>query len=181
MVIKQISLKRENIGRTGIDMVRVWEAIRFVAVFCLAAVLLIGCGGEPNLDDPKVREKIWAEAVDFHQLDSDGDIYYVPGQPKPYTGWVKIQPGSSPGLSQFQNGKRHGIFIKWDRASQKVEEKSFFKNGALEGLLTEWHDNGKKSLEQTYKAGERHGLRTEWDETGKKVLSETYKDGKKVE
>ncbi len=185
MVIKQTSLKRENIGRPGMGMVRVWQTMRFVAVFCLAAALLIGCGGEPNLDDPKVRQKIWdEEAIDEDRLErasSEEEIYYAPGQKEPYTGWAKYVGAWKTALIQFKNGKPNGTYILWYLESKNLITKGPHKNGKRDGLWTRWDENGKKVSSETYKAGKLHGLRTEWDENGKKVSSETYKDGKKVE
>ena len=43
----------------------------------LVALLLAGCGGEVDLDDPETLDEILAEAVDIHDLEGPG----VPGLP----------------------------------------------------------------------------------------------------
>ena len=43
-----------------------------------------------------------------------------------------------------------------------------FKDGEFEGLRTEWHENGQKASELTYKDGKRVSL-TKWDKEGNEI------------
>ena len=174
MVIRHILLKRKNNMGSVVDIVSVWKVL---SVFCIMFVLLIGCG-EPNLDDPKIREKIIAEAIDEDNLQtrktpSGEELRYAPNQERPYAGWVKRDRE----LWQFQNGKPNGLYISWFWNGQN-SEKGIFRNGEKVGLWTEWHDNGQKWEEGTYKEGKKNGRWTEWDQNGEKLWSETYTDGK---
>ncbi len=42
--------------------------------------------------------------------------------------------------------------------------KELFKDGEQQGLVTEWYENGKKSLEMTFKDDKPDGLITSWYE-----------------
>lgn len=156
---------------------------KVLSVVCLTFVLLVGCG-EPNLDNPKVRERILARAVDFRALQSrytpsGEELAYVPNQNQPYTGWVK---GNGAGISDFfvggvlvqlQRGKPHGLYISWYPNGQ-IAEKGTARNGKRNGLWTRWHENGQKYEKGTYKNDEKYGLWIRWDEDGEEVSRETY-------
>ena len=47
----------------------------------------------------------------------------------------------------------------------------------LDGLKTEWYENGQKKREETYKDGKPDGLWTWWYENGQKKCEGTYRDG----
>ena len=110
MVNEHIRLQKENaIAVIGIG--RVWEMMKFIPGLCMCLALLIGCG-EPNLDDPKVREKILAKAIDDSALQtrwtpSGAEVRYTPNQQVGHTGWVK----GTWKLWQLKHGKKHGIYI----------------------------------------------------------------------
>ncbi len=175
MMIRHILLKRENNLGSVVDIVSVWKVL---SVFCLVFVLFVGCG-EPNLDDPKVREKIIAEAIEYDKLQtrkspSGEELRYAPNQEQPYTGWIKTNWT----LQQFQNGKSNGLYIEWYESGQN-EEKGTMRNGTKDGRWTFWYENGQKEREGTYKNGERNGLWTEWYTDGAEKSKGNYKAGKK--
>ena len=60
---QHIVLEKRQTAAASIGLSSVWKVIKWGLTFCLALTLLIGCGGEPNLDNPKVREKILAKAI----------------------------------------------------------------------------------------------------------------------
>ena len=62
-----------------------------------------------------------------------------------------------------------------EKIGLKVERT--YKDGKLEGLVTEWYENGQKSGESTYKDGKQHGLETLWHTNGQKKLEVTYLNG----
>lgn len=150
--------------------------IKFIPALCMGILLFTGCG-EPNLDDPKVREKVLAEAMDASNLQtrqtpSGEELRYAPNQEQPYTGWVK----SGRSLAQFQRGELHGIYITWYR-NQQNSEKGVFKGGRIDGLWTKWYENGQKSEEGPYKNDNRNGAWVFWHENGQKSSKGTYKNG----
>ena len=152
------------------------ERMKLVLVFCLALTLLIGCGGEPNLGDPKVREKISAKAIDENSLQnrrapSGEELRYAPNQERPYAGWVK---GGNE-LYQFQNGKPNGLYISWFRNNQN-SQKGFFRDGKKNGLWIKWYENGQKSEEGSYKNNNRDGRWIFWYENGQKSSEGSYKE-----
>ena len=168
---------RQSAGSV-IGILSVWKAMRLVSVFCLTGALFIGCG-EPNLNDPRARDKVLAKAIDASNLQtrrapSGEELRYAPNQERPYTGWVK-SIGEVGTLAQFQNGKPNGIYISWYSNGQN-SEKGIFRNGR-NGLWTKWYKNGQKSSEGPYKNGERDGLWIEWYTDGTEKSKGTYKSG----
>ena len=74
-------------------------------------------------------------------------------------------------------GKEVSKYMKWEEDGQKKPEGTL-KDGELDGLVTEWYENGEKSS-KTYKDGELDGLVTEWYENGQKKFEGSFKDGEK--
>lgn len=151
------------------------ERMKLVSVFCLALTLLIGCGGEQNLDDPKVRAKVLSEAIDPETLQtrrapSGEELHYAPNQDRPYAGWVK----NGRELYRFQNGKPNGLYISWFRNNQNYQ-KGIFRDGEKNGLWTEWYENGQKSEEGPYRDDRRDGIWVFWYENGQKSEEGPYK------
>ena len=167
MVNEHIRLQKENaIAVIGIG--RVWEMMKFIPGLCMCLALFIGCG-EPNLDDPKVREKILAKAIGDGDLrtrwtSSGEEMRYTPNQQVGHTGWVK----GTRELWQLKHGKKHGIYISWWYSNQQNMVKGTYKDGSKNGLWTEWHENGQKSSEGIYKDGSEDGSWTYWSENGQK-------------
>jgi antitoxin component YwqK of YwqJK toxin-antitoxin module len=137
----------------------------------------------PNLDDPKVREKILKEAVESKSLEQRGSdevkLYYQKGEQNPYTGWQKMiyDNGQVKSLLFFKNGKRGGLFTGWHENGKKSAEGTY-QNWRPEGLTTNWHENGEKAGVVTFKNGKPEGLTTNWHENGQKSEEATYKEGK---
>ena len=161
----------------------------FLPVLFITLLLLKGCEDphspeprnsteSPNLDEPKVRNRVFAEAINeadlqFRQDPSGEKIYHAPNQKHPYTGWAK----NIRELQQFQNGKKHGIYITWYGNWQKAEQGQY-KNGIRDGLWTQWDPKGQKEGEGTYKDGGRDGLWTLWHPDGQKESEITYENGR---
>ena len=162
-------------------------------ILLLVASLLVSnwviAGEEPNLDDPKVREKILKGAVLGESLEERGSnlekLFYQAGKPTPYTGWVKRTYRNNrkklvTELHHVKDGKKGGLWTAWRANGQKIAE-VHFKVGKKDGLFTMWWVNGEKRREEHYKAGRKNGLWITWDEDGKVVKQTLYKDGVEVE
>jgi len=61
---------------------------------------------------------------------------------------------------------------------QKAIETSF-KDGKANGLQTKWHENGQKKSERNLNDGTPDGLIVLWDSNGRKQIEWNMKDGKK--
>ena len=59
-----------------------------------------------------------------------------------------------------------------------MKEKNW-KNSKLDGLCTEWYQNGQKKIKGIIKDGRRYGLCALWYENGQKEEVGRYKDGEK--
>ena len=191
------------------------------------ALLMVGCGGDtkkPAGDSPESNQtsaesppaktaevgylwmdvslgKIIAEAIDSEKLDpringrnrNDFDltelldlldpfktsvaVYFAPNQKTPYTGWAKwmYRNGRIGGLSQYKDGRLDGLSTDWHENGQKWKEGTN-KNGKKSGLWTTWYENGQKRGEGNYKDNEKDGLSTTWYENGQKWWEGNYKD-----
>ncbi len=60
----------------------------------------------------------------------------------------------------------------------KKREEGSYKDGKKDGLWTSWYLNGKKKTEGSYKDGDRDGFFTEWHKNGHKREEGNYKNGK---
>ncbi len=178
-----IFLDKEIVSRSEVGMIRVWKVMKLVAIFFAASICLIGCG-EPNLANPKTRERILDRAVDIRSLQtrnaaSGEEILYAPNHNMPYTGWVKgdgvsIDDWTVAGfLIQAQRGKAHGLYITWYTDGQ-IKEKGQIKNGKRQGQWKKWHENGQLFEKGIYKNDEKYGLWIQWDRDGEEISRETY-------
>ena len=180
--------KKPTVGYIA-DSVSFRKAIKLFSLICVALLLLIGCDDphlseppisteSPNLDEPEIRSRIFDEAINeadlqFGRNASGEKIYHASNQKQPYTGWVK----NIRELQQFQNGKKHGIYISWYGNWQKAEQGKY-KNGIRDDLWIQWYPMGQKESEGVYKDGNRHALWTLWHVNGQKESEIAYEDGR---
>ena len=71
--------------------------------------------------------------------------------------------------------------VKYDEYhsnGQKKKEETY-KDGKKDGLWTGWYWHGQKSYEYNYKDGADEGLQSEWYENGQKKYELTYKNGER--
>jgi len=123
----------------------------------------------PNsLSDADV-ERLLKEAVDFDSLEERNDLYYQTNESEPYSGWVKSMrdSGQVQGLAQFKDGELDGLMTEWRENGQKKREATF-KDGKMDGLITAWHENGEKWREQTFKDGKQVSEKW-WNSKGEEV------------
>ena len=109
----------------------------------------------------------------FSEMPAGEKIHHASNVKQPYTGWVK----NIRKLQQFQNGKKHGIYIGWYGNWQKAEQGKY-KNGVRDDLWIQWDPRGQKESEGVYKDSNRHGLWTLWHPNGQKESEVTYENGR---
>ncbi len=63
----------------------------------------------------------------------------------------------------MENHKKQGLVTEW-HPDGKVKSKKNYKNGKLHGVCAEWDEMGRKATEANYKDDEKHGLSTYWVE-----------------
>ena len=178
MVNKCILLKKGKTIRFMVSIVSILEAMKFILVLCLALTLFIGCG-EPNLDDPKVREKVLAEAIDEDSLQirhtpSGEELLYAPNQEQPDTGWVRINQG----LMHLQDGELHGIYLRWHNNQQNLG-KGTYKKVLKRVYGPHGMRTGRKGVKETIRTARKrvygfYGMRT-----GRKRVKETIRTARK--
>lgn len=183
---KRILLQKVKTIGTVVEKICVWKVVKLVPIFALTLVITIGCG-EPNIENPKVRERILSEAMHFSFIQtrsspSGEELAFAPNQNHPYTGWIKgsgveiyefdYATGADGFLIQVQRGKPK-VFMSWYPNGQ-ILEKGTFSNSARNGVWIRWHENGRMNEKGTYKNDEKVGLWVEWDEDGEEVSRDTY-------
>ncbi len=180
-MIRHIFLKRKNNIGSMVDIVSVWKVL---SVFCIMFLLIIGCG-EPNLDDPKIREKIIAEAIDWDNLQtrrspSGEELRYAPNQEQPYTGWVKSDSQDIINdIDDSENESISGIISHLHVGHPGDMELVQYQRGKLHGFYINWRDSNQQNfLRGAFLNGKLHGLVTIWYENGQKLVEGTCKNGK---
>ena len=107
--------------------------------FPLLASLLVAANGasadeKPDLDDPKVLERILKEAVAAERLGLSGPegekLMYQEGKRAPFTGWGKkiLGNGAVVMLSSFKDGKLEVVATMCDK-NGKITKQSRYKDG----------------------------------------------------
>ena len=72
--------------------------------------------------------------------------------------------------------KKNGIHTEFHENGKKKSDGTY-KDGKSDGLYTEWYENGKKEGKGNIKDGKLDGLWTFWYGNGQKTVEGTYKDG----
>ena len=125
-----------------------------------------------------------------------GKLSYPPNSDRPYNGivwWVEKSDNKSIKFFQtysngIKNGPFKGYWRYWDYLDTNISPKlritdkyllGNYKNGSVDGLWTEWRENGLIKEEGSFKEGGKDGIWTEWGENGQKKSEENYKDGEK--
>ena len=148
-----------------------------------------------DLGEIETVNRIAAESIDRHEILSvaaggltqglklqkrikDGEeLIYAPNQQTPFTGsaaWYKDN-GKLSKVSQFKNGKLHGLSTRWYDNGQKQGELNY-KDGKYHGLWTSWYDNGQKETEGNWKDGKLMSMEV-WEPNGEKCPVTNVKDG----
>ena len=111
-----------------------------------------------------------------------------------------FESGKKKSALTYVGGERNGPYTWWFESGQKSVEgtfkagtehgttKCYHENGKMSYLRghgpnrneTNWHKNGRKQSEVTYKNGQIDGLTTRWHSNGQKAVEVNYKNGKRV-
>ncbi len=73
---------------------------------------------------------------------------------------------------------RIGEWVYYHKKSNEVMTKEFYSNGKLEGIMTTYYPNGKKTEETTYQNGTKEGLNNYYSYEGILLKKLLYKDDK---
>jgi antitoxin component YwqK of YwqJK toxin-antitoxin module len=77
----------------------------------------------------------------------------------------------------YVNGKINGLVTQWRENGQKEKEANY-KDGKLNGLSMYWWENGNKGSESNYENGKENGLQISWQENGQILYVVNYINGK---
>ncbi len=158
---------------------KMWKLTECISVFCVIMVLCIGCG-QPNLDDPQVREKVLAEAIDLDTLQtrkspSGEDLRYAPNQKKPYIGWVKSDSLDIINSLNVTEDMEEGIeddigdLVLMANMLGVDMELAQYQRGKLHGLYMSWWESDQQFfMRGSFLNSKMHGLLTIWHKNGQK-------------
>ena len=163
---------------------KMWQLTKYISVFGLIMVVCIGCG-EQNLDDPKVREKVLAEAIEYDKLQtrrapSGEELPYAPNQEQPYSGWVKSDSWDiiDTAYDDFDNENISYMTQDLHVGDPGGMELAQYQHGKLHGSYINWWDSNQQNVFRcAFMNGKLHGLVTMWYENGQKTLEGTCKSG----
>ena len=181
MTEKQVLLHKGGVNIPATESGEKWATVKIIPALFAVLLLVSGCG-EPNLNDPKVRDKILAEALPENNLQtrrtpSGEEMHYAPNEQTPYTGWLKEnKPPMKEGkyrLWKMRDGKKHGKWAEWYRDGQTEIEGSY-QEDKKHGKWTRWRSNGQKVKEENYQDGVLHGKWVEWYENGQIETEGSY-------
>ena len=107
------------------------------------------------------------QRVDEEELDWDDDVSVLNGVPFNGIGVMYYPDGSAEGESAYVDGFKEGLVKEW-HSNGKLRTEWFAERGRAKGKVTEWHPNGTVKSVGTYEFGAE--LRyEEWDELGNQV------------
>lgn len=100
---------------------------------------------------------------------------------KPDGKWeVFDQDGKQTKQKSYQDGKRHGKWLSYHVDGKTVKLEVSYEQGQAEGERISYYESGNKRQVILFKAGKMDGLMTEWNDQGDKVAELEFKDGVKV-
>lgn len=76
------------------------------------------------------------------------------------------------------HGKLHGVMTFYHQNGKKLWDMPFVQN-KKHGIVRTWHSNGRLSAEEMYFEGHLHGVSKVWHENGKLEFENTWVNGKK--
>lgn len=92
----------------------------------------------------------------------------------------KAYPRGSQQFCSYKDEKgvevKHGEYRKW-YPNGKLQVKSFYADGELEGLYESYYDSGPINKQCSYVHGQEQGLCTDYSKDGKKLSTTTFKEG----
>jgi len=154
----------------------------------LPILLFVGCGS-PDLDDPKERAKILAEAFSqgieiVPKVINDEHVWYLRDEETLFTGWIKrglsYDGLTATRLTQYKEGRKNGTDLIWCSETGQKIFKIQFKDGKKNGLDTQWHENGIKLVERVYEDGNLISAK-KWKPNGEKCPFTNINNGNGIE
>ncbi len=112
------------------------------------------------------------------ELQRDGKYYRINTIP-PFTGtaYENFENGKKKSRVEFKDGKLDGKVTQWHDTGEKASI-VHYSNGIKEGKEIQFYPTGGKKMELQYINDEVDGMILEWHENGQKLSEGIYKNGK---
>jgi antitoxin component YwqK of YwqJK toxin-antitoxin module len=119
-----------------------------------------------------------SKVVNENKLVERDGLKYEVNSEKPFTGtMVSDYPnGKKKQEREYRDGKLNGIVSNWYENGQK-ESVGEWKDGQPDGNTSTWYENGQKQVEFKMRAGKLHGESIAWYENGEKKSEIEMRDG----
>ena len=128
-----------------------------------------------DLDNPLEVRMIKSKASSVFQVRGrEGEeLVYLPNQSKPFSGWLKgsLKDGSEV-FWEVKDGIRDGPHLEFFNEVKTLTQN--YTRDELNGLSTEWFENGQKKKEVTFRRGRKEGMQTGWFTNGQKSYEQNY-------
>ena len=100
-----------------------------------------------------------AQRMQVEKMVMNGDLFYVQGEQKPYSGEIekKYPSGKTLGLATIKAGKLEGKVYEYYE-NGKVKSEGNYVNGKAEGVAKSYHQNGKVEYETPFKNDKKEGV-----------------------
>ena len=128
-----------------------------------------------DLDDPVEVRRLQSKASSVFQVRGrEGEeLVYLPNQSKPFSGWLKesLRDGSEV-FWEVKDGIRDGPHLEFFNEVKTLTQN--YTRDELNGLSTEWFENGQKKKEVTFRRGRKEGMQMRWFTNGQKSYEQNY-------
>lgn len=108
-----------------------------------------------------------------------GNDAYEPGDPRYLVRQTYSEtqdPDTEPVESDVRDGQRQGKWL-WQWPNGTDREVRRYKDGALNGMVSAWYENGFKQIHEEYRSGKRHGKWLSYYQSGRPAVLEEYERG----
>jgi len=106
--------------------------------------------------------------IDGVKVEHRGELVYLKGGSKPYTGNVICWSGATKATeTDYVNGLIDGVQILYNPNGTKFTVANY-KEGKYNGIVTQYFPNGKIEFVKTYKMDFQYGLETNYYQSGQK-------------
>ena len=162
-----------------------WQANACCILTLVLLAWIVGCSSHSSDDQisevhAESSDSVIATAAEKYYV-RDGLAYDV-NTDQPFTGRevYYYENGQPMEEMNFKDGNMHGPYLTWHENGHKALEENYNENGQT-GRQSYWCENGQKEQEGNYdEQGALDGLQSEWHEDGKQASQSNWRNGTSI-